>query len=153
MNVNDSFVAFANRVVHALRMGKLGEKDTRAVERLLLRTEKRNIIISRAILSTLAGGEQSESDVKRFAALLESADRRAGEGKEPFSAEEKKELEGIFARHSLSAKAARKFAMSVDELLTMELKAQMSKAAVVPKKEEVLPEQKQQEKEKEKLVH
>lgn len=152
MNLKDSFKAFANRVMHALRMGKLPEKDVKTLKRLLLKIEKKNLILSRALLSTFAAGGQSEQDVKRFAHLLDLANRRVEEDKEPFSGEEKKELEELFRRHSLSAKAARKFAFGIDELLAMELKAQMEKETTVLKKEEArLPHEKQGEREK--LVH
>lgn len=136
MNVKDSFKGFANRVMHALRMGRLREHDVKTVRRLLIKTEKKNLILSRALLTSFAGGEQSEVDVKRFAHLLELANRRIAEDKEPFTAEEKKELDSIFMRHSLSSKAARKFALGLDELLAMELKSQMEVAPVVPKREE-----------------
>lgn len=136
MEIKDSFKAFANRVMHALRMGRLAEKDIKTVEHLLIKTEKKNLILSRAILSTLAEGEQSEEDVKKFARMLELASRRIAESKEPFSNEERKELEEIFKRHSLSAKAARKFAFDLDELLTMELQSQIGKTKTIPKKEE-----------------
>ncbi len=150
MNSKGLFAAFANRVMHALRMGRLNEKDVKTVERLLVKTEKRNLILSRALLAAFTGGEQSEQDVKRFAHLLDLANRRIGEDKEPFSLEEKKELEEIFKRHSLSAKAAKKFAFGVDELLTMELRTQMEKAPILPKKQESTHMPKE---EKERLVH
>lgn len=152
MNVKDSFGAFANRVMHALRMGRLPEHDVKTVERLLIKTEKKNLILSRALLATLAGGEQSEADVKRFAHLLDMANRHIAEEKAPFSIVEKQEIEDIFKRHSLSAKAARKFAVGIDELLAMELKTQMEKESVVPRKQEQHA-QKHEEKEREKLSH
>jgi hypothetical protein len=150
MNVKDSFGAFANRVMHAVRMGRLPDGDAKRVERLLVRTEKRNLILSRAILATLSGGEQSEGDVKKFAHLLDLANRRIAEEKEPFTGPEKQDLEELFKRHSLSAKAARKFAVGLDELLAMELKTQMEKGVVVPKKEEARTEKHE---EREKLAH
>ncbi len=145
----DSFKSFANRVMHALRMGRLGEKDVGTVKRLLLKTEKKNLILSRAILSTLSEGSQSEEDVKRFAHLLDLANRRIAEEKEPFAGEERKELEAMFGRHSLSAKAARNFTLRLDELLAMELRSQMEKEPVVPKKHETHV----RHEEKEKLLH
>lgn len=148
MDIKDSFKAFANRVTHALRMGRLGEKDIKVVQRLLVKTEKKNLILSRALLSLLAGGEQSEQDVKRFAHLLDMANRRMGEEKDPFSVEEKKELEEMFKRHSLSAKAAKKFTLGIDELLTMELKSQMEKDILVPRKQETHTVAHKEEKEK-----
>ncbi len=151
MNLKNSFKSFANRVVHALRMGKLPDKDVKMMERLLLRTEKKNLILSRALLSALAGGEQSEADVKKFAHLLEIANRRIVEGKEPFSIEEKKGLEEMFMRHSLSVKAARKFAFGIDELLAMELKTQMEGEKVLPKQSKGQQERRRDEKER--LVH
>ncbi len=150
MNARDSFTAFANRVMHALRMGRLNERDTKTVERLLVKTEKRNLVLSRALLAAFTGGEQSEQDVKRFAHLLDLANRRIEEDKEPFSLDEKKELEEIFKRHSLSAKAARKFAFGIDQLLTMELRTQMEKSPILPKKQEDPHAHKE---ERERLVH
>ncbi len=154
MNAKDSFKDFANRVVHALRGGGLPGKDLRTVKRLLLKTEKKNLILSRALLTAFAGGEQSENDVTMFANLLDVANRRIMEDREPFSAEEKKELEEIFKRHSVSAKAARKFALGMDELLVMELKTQMGrKPEVLLKKQQESSGQAERKEEREKLVH
>lgn len=153
MNIKDSFKAFANRVKHALRMGRLPEKDIKTVERLLAKTEKKNLILSRALLSAFAGGEQSEQDEKRFAHLLDLANRRLEESKEPFSSEEKKELEEMFKRHSLSAKAARKFALNMDELLALELSKQLEKEPLVPKRQEMRQPEEAKKEERGKLLH
>lgn len=137
MVFGDSLKAFANRVVNAARMGRLGEKDIKALRHLLVKTGKKNLVLSRAILTALSGAEQSGGDVKKFAHLLDLASVRIGEEKEPFSESEKKELEEIFRRHSLSTGAARKFALGLDELLAMELKNQMGQmegGSALPKK-------------------
>ncbi len=150
MDIKNSFKAFANRVIHSLRMGKLNEKDIKIVQRLLIKTGKKNLILSNALLSTLTKGEQSEQDVKRFAHLLDLANRRITEDKEPFSAGDKNEIEEIFKRHSLSTKAAKKFTFGIDELLTMELKSELEKSVILPKKQ---LESCQRNEEKEKLLH
>lgn len=150
MAIADSFKGFVNRVVHAAHMGQLGEKDVKVLRHLLTKTQKRNLLLSRALLSALSGNAQSEADVKRFAGLLDSANRRINDEKEPFSSEERTELEGIFKRHSLSLGAARKFALGLDELLAMELKTQMEqKIAVLPRRAEPA----QRSVQKEKFVH
>ncbi|MFA5076961.1 MAG: hypothetical protein WC488_00870 [Candidatus Micrarchaeia archaeon] len=134
MELRDSFKAFANRVLHAARMGQLAKKDIKTLERLILRTKKRNLVLSRAILASLSGGNESERDVKRFAHLLELANHRLAEEKEPFLAGESRELEDLFGRHSLSVNAARRFIFSLDELLAMELMGQMDREVQVPKR-------------------
>lgn len=147
MELKNPFKAFANRVMHALRMGKLNEPDLKTMERLFLKTEKKNLILSRALLTAFADGEQSEQDVRNFARLLELANRRITENKEPFASRDKKELVELFQRHRLSEKAAAKFALGVDELLAMELKMQINSQPIVPQK------QKDNTVQKEKLAH
>ncbi|MDD5337072.1 MAG: hypothetical protein PHS02_01165 [Candidatus ainarchaeum sp.] len=136
MELRDSFKAFSNRVLHAARMGHLPRNDTRMLEHLLLRARKRNLVLSRAILTSLSGGNESEQDVKKFAHLLEMANRHIAEEKEPFSAQESRDLEELFRRHSLSLSAARKFIFSLDELLAMELMGQMDRNMPLPRKVE-----------------
>lgn len=153
MNFTNAFKAFANRVINAVHLGHLSEKDTKTLKHLLTKTEKKNLVLSRAILSALSGAEQSEQDVKRFARLLDLASVRISEDKEPFSIEEKRELEEIFKRHSLSLRAARKFALGLDELLAMELKTQINRESMLPKKTEEEQQPVQKTKGSEKLTH
>ena len=135
MELRDSFKAFVNRVMHAARLGKLGTEDIKVLESLLGKTKKKNLILSRAILGSLSGGLESPADVQAFARLLDKANKNIGEANSPFSNEDRTSLEQIFLRHSLSIKAAKRFALNIDQLLVNELRDEMGKReGLFPKK-------------------
>lgn len=134
MELKDSFKAFSNRIMHAGRLGGLNKKDAKMLEAILTKTGKKNLILARAILTTLGAGEESRKDVQEFAGLLDQADARLDAGAAPFSEQDRKKLEDIFQRHSLSIKAARKFEMGLDGLLVGEFRQELGRKAVMPKK-------------------
>jgi hypothetical protein len=146
----NSFMAFANRVMSAARVGRLGAKDVKSLEGLLSKAGTRNAILASAILSALSGsGDQK--DIGALAEILSRADGRIENGIAPLSPEDRKSLEEIFNRNMLSGGAARKFELSLDSLLLDEMKANMPqerKAAHPP-----YLAQKEQEKKQEQAHH
>lgn len=152
VEIKDSFRSFANRVIHALRMGRSSERDVRIVQRLLVRINKKNLILAHALLSAITKGEHSEQDVKKFAYLLDLANKRIIENKEPFSTAEKEEIEEIFKRHLLSIKAAKKFTLGIDELLAMELNSKLEEKILLSEKQQEIHQQ-NKDREKEKQVY
>jgi hypothetical protein len=116
-----AFFEFSRRVLSAATQGGLPQKDLKKLDNLLTRTGKRNTILAKGILTSLNAGGASDKDVSRFGELLMNAESRVGEGKEPFSGTEKKELSDIFGRAYISSKTARWFSGQVDELLAEEI--------------------------------
>lgn len=135
MDVKDSFKSFANRVMHAARLGKLSERDAKMLSHLLNKTGKKYTVISSALITSLGEGERGGHDVEMFARILEAANRRIDEGKEALTSEEKRQLETIFSGHALSAKVAKNFMLGVDLLLISQLMNTMrTKGSTTPKK-------------------
>lgn len=116
-----SFFQFAQRVLDSARKGGLGAQDAKKLDKLLTRTGRRNTIMAKGILTALSAGGASEKDVSRFGDLLHAAEMRIGEDREPFTAAEKQELQGIFKRAYVSDKTARWFSAQIDELLAEEI--------------------------------
>ncbi|MEW6528566.1 MAG: hypothetical protein AB1391_01610 [Candidatus Micrarchaeota archaeon] len=133
-------------------MGRSSERDVRIVQRLLVRINKKNLILAHALLSAITKGEHSEQDVKKFAYLLDLANKRIIENKEPFSTAEKEEIEEIFKRHLLSIKAAKKFTLGIDELLAMELNSKLEEKILLSEKQQEIHQQ-NKDREKEKQVY
>ncbi|VVC03878.1 Uncharacterised protein [Candidatus Bilamarchaeum dharawalense] len=115
------FFQFARRVIDAAKNGGLSDKDVKKLDNLLLRTGKRNAIVAKGILTSLSASGASDTDVKRFGEILQLAENRIQEDKEPFSTADKNELTSIFKRAYMSAKTARWFSAQVDELLAEEI--------------------------------
>lgn len=115
------FFQFARRVLDAAQKGGLPESDYRKLDKLLVRTGKRNAILAKGILTSLSAGGASEKDVKRFGELLQSAEARIREDNEPFTDAERKEMTDIFQRAYISSKTERWFSAQVDELLAEEI--------------------------------
>jgi 3-oxoacyl-ACP reductase-like protein len=115
------FFQFARRVLDSARKGGLAEPDLKKLDNLLTRTGKRNAILAKGILTSLSAGGASEKDVARFGDLLQNAETRISENKEPFTDAERKELTEIFKRAYISAKTARWFSAQIDELLAEEI--------------------------------
>ncbi len=116
-----AFFEFARRVLDAARKGGLSSKDLKKLDNLLTRTGKRNTVLAKGILTSLSAGGASERDVARFGELLQMAESRISDDKEPFTDPERKELSDIFKRAYISAKTARWFSAQVDELLAEEI--------------------------------
>ncbi len=115
------FFQFARRVLDAAKAGGLPEKDLKKLDNLLARTGKRNTVLAKGILTSLSAGGASDADIERFSDLLQNAEGRMAEGKEPFAKAERDELSTIFKRAYISSKTARWFSAQVDELLAEEI--------------------------------
>ncbi len=115
------FFQFARRVIDAARKGGLGDSDTKKLDNLLARTGKRNTILAKGILSSLSAGGASDKDVARFSELLQGAEQRIAQNREPFTPQSKTELLDVFKRAYVSAKTARWFSAQIDELLAEEI--------------------------------
>lgn len=116
-----AFFKFARRVLEAAKKGGLPAKDIKKLDNLLTRTGKRNTVLAKGILSALSAGGASDKDVARFGKLLQKAESRIVEKKEPFTTADRKELADVFQRAYLSQKVARWFSAQVDELLAEEI--------------------------------
>ncbi len=121
MQLIGSFSEFTKRVLAAAKTGKLPKSDVRKLERLFDRTAKRNTILAKGILSALSAGGASEQDIKKFSDLLERANHRISDDKDPFTDTEKKDVSDIFKRSYVSIKAANWFANQLDELVAEEI--------------------------------
>lgn len=116
-----SFFRFARRVLEAAKKGGLPKTDLKKLDNLLTRTGKRNTVLAKGILSALSAGGASDKDVERFGKLLQKAETRITENKEPFTSADREELSNIFQRAYLSRKVARWFSAQIDELLAEEI--------------------------------
>jgi 3-oxoacyl-ACP reductase-like protein len=115
------FFQFARRVISAAKSGGLKEPDMKKLDKLLERTGKRNTIVAKGILSALSAGGASEKDIARFGELLAGAETRISGEKEPFTKNEKEELQDIFKRAYVSTKTARWLSGQIDALLAEEI--------------------------------
>jgi 3-oxoacyl-ACP reductase-like protein len=115
------FFQFSRRVLEAAKKGGLAQSDTRKLDNLLVKTGKRNTILAKGILTSMSAGGASEKDVSRFGEILQAAESRIGENKDPFTSAERKELMEIFKRAYVSSKTARWFSAQIDELLAEEI--------------------------------
>lgn len=116
-----AFFKFARRVLEAAKKGGLPTKDLKKLDNLLTRTGKRNTVLAKGILSALSAGGASDEDVARFGKLLQKAESRIVENKEPFTPADREELSDIFQHAYLSRKVARWFSAQMDELLAEEI--------------------------------
>lgn len=138
MQLIGSFSEFARRVVNAAKSGRLQRQDIKKLERLLDRTAKRNLILAKGILSALSAGGATDQEIKRFSNLLERANDKINNDKEPFTNSEKKEMMEIFKRSYISIKAANWFANQLDELVAEEIDEFIKgKRSVVPAKKDI----------------
>jgi len=121
MRLIGAFVEFARRVLSAAKKGGLGARDLLKLDNLLIRTGKRNTILAKGILSALSAGGASDSDIQRFGKLLEKANGRIIEDKDPFTPRERAEMNELFRRAYVSQKTARWFSSQLDELVAEEI--------------------------------
>lgn len=121
MRLIGSFSMFTQRVLDSLKSTKLPKSDRDKLSRLLKRTARRNSILAKGILSGLSAGGANDEDIRKFSKLLERANTRIMEDKDPFSESDKKDLKEIFRRSYVSAKAADWFTTQMDELLAEEI--------------------------------
>lgn len=147
-----AFFQFARRVLDAAKKGGLSAVDIKKLDNLLTRTGKRNTILAKGILSALSAGGASNDDIDRFSTLLQKAETRIADDKDPFTTGERKELSEIFKRAYISAKVARWFSAQVDELLAEEINEFISGSRRVdmgvPKKKSVKFETEEKKKKK-----
>lgn len=115
------FFQFSRRVLEAAKKGGLSESDLKKLDNLLTRTGKRNTVLAKGILTALSAGGSSDKDVSRFSELLQAAESRISQGREPFTDADRKELSDIFKRAYISAKTAKWFSTQIDELLAEEI--------------------------------
>lgn len=148
-----AFFQFARRVLDAAKKGGLSAVDLKKLDNLLTRTGKRNAVLAKGILSAMSAGGSTDEDVARFGELLQTAESRIAEDREPFTDAERDELSGIFKRAYISAKVARWFSAQIDELLAEEINEFISGARRVeigvPKKKTVTFEKDVEKQEKE----
>ncbi|MBU0591705.1 hypothetical protein KKF81_05260 [Candidatus Micrarchaeota archaeon] len=116
-----SFFQFAGRVIVSAKKGGLSILDLKKLDNLLTRTGKRNTIMARGILSALSAGGASKQDVADFGRLLQKAETRISQDKNPFTTEELERLNQIFQRAYLSTKVSKWFSNQIDELLAEEI--------------------------------
>jgi hypothetical protein len=116
-----SFFKFARRVLEAARKGGLPAADLRKLDNLLTRTGRRNTVLAKGILSALSAGGASDKDVHRFGELLENAEERIANDKEPFTKKERTEISAIFKRAYISDRTTRWFSAQINELLAEEI--------------------------------
>lgn len=95
--------------------------DQQKLQRLLTLTGRRNLVLAKGLLSALDAGGASHADVQALAQLLEKANQRITDEKEPFTTGEKKQLEELFVRSYISPKTAHWFATQTDEFLLTEI--------------------------------
>ncbi len=115
------FIEFAKNVMSAARNGGLRASDLRKLRHLLSKTGKRNRVLAQGILAALSAGGSSKEDIKRFSELLEMANHRIAEEKEPFTPKQQEELNKIFRKALISKKTARWFSTQLDELVAEEI--------------------------------
>lgn len=132
MKLFGAFREFAKRVLNAVKKGGLPRIDQIKLDHLLKKTGRRNLILSRAILSALDAGGASKRDIQRFGELLEQGNHRIINEKDPFTKKEKTELATIFRRASLTRKTTRKFSGDLDELLADQIQAAIKGKKKIP---------------------
>ncbi len=149
------FFQFARRVIDSAKNGGLPEKDLKKLDNLLARTGKRNTILAKGILTSLNAGGASEKDVERFGELLQNAEAKISDNKDPFTPTERKEMQEIFKNAYVSTKTTRWFSAQVDELLAEEINEFISGSrridVGIPRKKVVKFEEKIQQEKSEKI--
>lgn len=105
MGLLESFKGFVIRVKKAVK-GKLSVSDTLLLEHLLNRTNERNLILARGLLTALDIHSPKKSDIQLLAKILNNANLRIIKNKKPFTKEEEKTISKIFLKYGLSQKVA-----------------------------------------------
>ena len=123
------FDRFSGKVMDATK-GKLSPSETGILTRLFKRTKKRNIVLAAGLLSALKVGGATKRDIAEFSSILEKANERILEGKEPFTKSDESELERIFRDAKVPEAAEKKLKHNVqmdqDELLASEIVKSLS---------------------------
>lgn len=118
------FDKFTGKVMDAVK-GRLSATDAGILSRLFRRTKKRNVVLAAGLLSALKVGGASKKDIAELAAILEKANGRILEGKEPFTKADESALGRIFKNANVPRGAEEKLRHNVqvdqDELLASEI--------------------------------
>ncbi len=106
MTVIDSFSSFVRRVRKAVE-GGLGSRDRQLLDHLLVKTNKRNIILAKGLLSAFSLKSPNKKDVQILAEVLDNANRRIIQGeKEAFTKDDQKRIAEIFEKKGFSRKVS-----------------------------------------------
>ena len=127
-----SFFEFSKRVMEAAKKGGLPISDIKKLDKLLLKTGKKNTIFSKGLITALSIGNANSTDLRRFKEIIGSAELRLFDSKEPFTTDEKKEISQIFNRSYLPQKTARWISLEMDGLLAEELANLIEGKSTIP---------------------
>lgn len=120
----ENFSKFAAKILSAVK-GKLSKKEMGTLARLLGRTRKRNVVLAAGLLSALKVGGASQGDIEKFAEVLEKANGRIHEGREPFTRADEAAIARIFESAGMPVSAEKKLKHNVqadrDDLLAGEI--------------------------------
>ena len=123
------FDRFSGKVMDAAK-GKLNAGEMGILTRLFSRTRKRNVVLAAGLLSALKVGGASKRDIAEFSTILEKANARIMEGKQPFTKTEEESLGRIFRDANVPRGAEEKLKHNVqvdqDELLASEIVKSLS---------------------------
>lgn len=123
------FDRFSGKVMDATK-GKLSASEAGILSRLFKRTKKRNIVLAAGLLSALKVGGASKRDIAEFSSILEKANDRILDGKEPFTKQDEGALTRIFRDANVPRGAEEKLKHNVqmdqDELLASEIVKSLS---------------------------
>jgi len=134
-----SFTKFAEAVMEAAKKGGLSRLHLKKLELLLTNTGKRNLTLSKGILTALDVGGASQKDMEKFGELLERANARLVNDRKPFTKEEEAEISRIFDRAYISRRAARWMTTQMDGLVAEEMNEFLKGRKVVAVKKETIP--------------
>lgn len=123
------FDRFTGKVMDATK-GKLSPGEAGILSRLFKRTKKRNLLLAAGLLSALKVGGATKRDIAEFSSILEKANDRILEGKEPFAKTDESALTRIFRDANVPRGAEEKLKHNVqvdqDELLASEIVKSLS---------------------------
>ncbi|MFA5049604.1 MAG: hypothetical protein WC501_01210 [Candidatus Micrarchaeia archaeon] len=120
MGILKSFSDFSRRVLKAVK-GKLPASDEMLLEHLLVKTNQRNIILARGLLSAINTGSPKKEDIESLAKILDDANIRIMNKKEPFGEKENEKIAKIFSKCGLSRKVADWISIQKDIFLYSEI--------------------------------
>ncbi len=118
------FDRFSGKVMDATK-GRLSASESGILSRLFQRTKKRNLVLAAGLLSALKVGGAGKRDIAELSSILEKANERILEGKEPFTKQDEGALTRIFREAKVPEAAEKKLRHNVqvdqDELLASEI--------------------------------
>ncbi len=120
MSILKSFSDFSKRILKAVK-GKLTASDEMLLEHLLSKTNQRNIILSRGLLSAINTGSPKKEEIDSLAKILDNANMRIMDKKDPFSEKDKEQIAKIFSKCELSKKVAEWVSVQKDIFLYSEI--------------------------------